>query len=176
MKRGREPLKDTIARNAAALRMYAASAPHGKSREPLFAPEPEKPKRAAPKPSLVPHESTVQAEIIDYLKSRPDIGCIVRMNSGTMNEGKRFIRMNTIYEPPLYEFAGEKIYPQMADLQAIHKPTGKKIAIEVKRAGWKAPSDKREHGQALYLKYVRDCNGIAFFATSVADVERGLQQ
>lgn len=145
--------------------MAAASGKPTVSLDPPWLKEP-KPRVA----STIPHESTVQAEIIVYLRTRDDIGCVVRLNSGTMSEGGRFVRMNTIYEPPQYEYAGEKIYPHMADVQAMHKPSGRLIAIEVKRPGWKSPKDKREFGQALYLNYVRQAGGIGIFATCLLDV------
>lgn len=173
MKRGREPLKDTIARNAAALRMYAASAPHGKSREPLFAPEIEKTKRKAgpigpPKLTDVPHESTVQRDGITYLQSRADIDGIVRTNSGMAVEGDRRVRYNICYGKQ----DGE--YMVLLDVQCLLKPHGRHVEIEFKRANWKRPTTPRELKQAARIAHVRACGGIACFATSIADVRRAL--
>jgi len=175
--RGRPSLKQTIRTGAINCAFLAAASPRELSADALAMAtiptvtshvNPLKNRKA--KTAGIPYESQVQAEIITYLQTRPDVGCIIRFNSGTMREGSRLIRMNTIYLKAWCEQLQENIYARLPDLQAMHKPSGRLIAIEVKRVGWKRPSDVREHQQALYLDHVRRCGGIAGFCKSVADV------
>jgi len=175
--RGRPSLKQTIRSGASTMSLYASAAPKELSADalamatiPTVTSHVNPLKDRKPKTAGIPYEAQTQAEIITYLQSRPDVGCIIRFNSGTMREGDRYIRMNTIYLKAWCEQLQENIYARLPDLQAMHKPSGRLIAIEVKRQGWKRPSDVREHQQALYLDHVRRCGGIAGFCRSVADV------
>ena len=124
-------------------------------------------------------EGIAQDAIIEYLQSRPDIGGIVRFNSGALKGGSKkdrfFVRFNTIYHKRYCPELDEFVACAMADLQAIHRPTGRVIAIEVKAPGWKHPGPLREYQQAAYLEHVRECGGIAGFATSIEDVKRLLE-
>lgn len=179
--RGREPLKDRIKRNAAGLAMYASASPKPltldakslamRAMTERIAELP--PVRAARVKARVaqmdrPYESTVQAEIIAYLKSREDIGAITRLNSGQAQETghngeTRYIMFNRTAK-------GMRV----CDLQCMLKPSGRLVAIEVKRPGFKSPKSPRERGQANYLSHIATCGGIGFFATSVQDVKRQL--
>lgn len=152
--------------------LYASASPRPVSPEGIALATPEaaqeRVKRAA-RQSTEPLEKEIQAEILDYLKAHVNVRALCRINSGVMQEGERFIRMNTVY--------GKKngMYMRMADIQAIHWPSGRAIAIEVKRGSWKQPSGKREHEQAAYLECVREAGGLAIFATSVDEVRRLLE-
>ena len=135
---------------------------------PIFPDEPAKPKRAAPKPSLVPYESTVQTEIIAYLRTREDIGAITRLNSGQAVEhgsdgSTRYIMFNRTAK-------GMRI----CDLQCMLKPSGRLVEIEVKRPGFRMPKSPREREQANSLSHIATCGGLGFFACSVDDVKRQL--
>lgn len=120
-------------------------------------------------------EADIQSEIIEYLRARPDIGCVIRFNRGTMAEQGRFVRFSTVYEPHVWD-GPDKLYPAVVDLQAMLKPTGQLIAIEVKKASFRGPKDKREKQQALYLQYVRQAGGIGIFATCLQDVVNALPE
>lgn len=172
MKRGRTPLAKTIRANAATMALYASASPRNLDIEALqmaTIPEIREKVKRERKPSSVPLESDVQREIIKHLLQRVDVRAVCRINSGTMQEKDRFIRMNTVYGKQ------NGLYMRMADIQCIHWPSGRLMAIECKRPGWKQPSSKREHEQAAYLECIRESGGIAFFATSVQDVEKGLE-
>lgn len=171
--RGREPLKDRIKRNASA---FEALRPPGVPVAPIYGsaldPEPVRQARNLAvrnaKVAAVPYESTVQAEIIAYLRTREDIGAITRLNSGqavahAADGSTRYIQFNRTAK-------GMRV----CDLQCVLRPSGKLVVIEVKRAGFREPKSPREREQANYLSHVRTCGGLGFFATSVADVERGL--
>ena len=137
--------------------------------EPLFAPEPEKPKRDRSarnaRNASLPLESDIQKEIIEYLNQHSNVRAVSRINSGVMQEGDRFIRMNTTYGKQ------NGLRMRMPDIQAIHWPSGRLIAIEVKRTNWLQPSGTREYEQAGYIECVQLAGGIAFFATSLQDVK-----
>lgn len=189
--RGRESLKDRIRRNAAA---FEALRPPGVEVAPIYRTEPETVRAARVKVSVtskfnpladklnapvgkhakdVPLESTVLKDIIGYLRGRSDIGAIVRTNSGQAREedhGKaRFISFNHVYGK---NENGELM--RVLDIQCIQRTSGKLIAIECKRPGFKRPMRSHEFMQEAYIKHIRTCGGIAFFATCIADVERGL--
>lgn len=168
--RGREPLADRVKRNAAGLAMYASAAPADKSREPIFAPEPEKPARAPRKTADGPLESHILQEIIAYLESRGDIGAIVRTNSGVAVNDNRYTRFNTC----LGKHNGE--YMTLLDLQCIHKPTGRHIEIEAKRGLWKYSGRANEVKQQARIWHLIDCGAVAFFATSAIEVQHMLSR
>jgi len=166
--RGRIPLKQTVARNTASLNFMAAAS--GKPAVSLDPPWLTEPKPRAPRGAVnARDEADIQAEIIEYLRARPDIGCPIRFNRGVMSEQGRMIRFSTVYEPHVWDDP-DKLYPAVVDLQAMLKPTGRLIAIEVKKASFHGPKDKREKQQALYLRYVSEAGGIGIFATCLQSV------
>lgn len=148
---------------------YALAAPPGKSQAPIFAGlDPDKPHHPRTKPSGNPLESQVLQEIIAYLESRHDISAIVRTNSGVAVNDKRYTRFNTC----LGKYEGE--YMTLLDLQCIHKPSGRHIEIETKRATWRYTGLPNEIKQAARIGCIQECGGIAFFATCINDVKRWL--
>jgi hypothetical protein len=52
----------------------------------------------------------------------------------------------------------------------VGKVWGRFFAVEVKRPGWKAPTDDRERAQSAFLTNVRALGGVGLFAQSVEDV------
>ncbi len=105
---------------------------------------------ALPKPRT---EAEIQREILKFL------GCVAgrftRMNSRVVMMPGRGGK-----ERPIR--FGEK---GMADIIGVLKPSGRYIAIEVKRPG-EDPTPEQE----AFLREVADCNGIAIVARSVQDV------
>jgi hypothetical protein len=98
-------------------------------------------------------ETEIQRAILEFLGCVP--GRFTRMNSRVvMLPGKggkeRPVRF------------GEK---GMADIIGVLKPSGRYVAIEVKRPG-EQPTPEQE----AFLREVADCNGIAIVARSVQDV------
>lgn len=180
MKRGRTPLSKTLRSNAATMALYASASPRNLDLEALqmaTLPEIREPVKRA-KPNARP-EGEAQDEVIEYLKRRGDIECVVRFNSGGMKEQDRHIRMNTVYAKVWCEQFNDYIYPRVCDLQCV-KRGGIIVVIEMKKAGWKrskgrSQTAKRECQQEAYMQLIREAGGIAFFATSISDVEKGLE-
>ena len=168
--RGRTRLVDTVKAGATSMALYASASPRALTHDALtLATVPGVDidvVHSKRKPSGQPLEADIQREIIEYLLRRADIRCVTRINSGVMQEGNRFIRMNTVYGKQ------NGMYMKMADIQCIHWPSGRLVCIECKRGGFTRPSGKREFEQAAYLEAIREAGGIAGFATCIADVER----
>lgn len=112
----------------------------------------------------IPPEKVIQAQILEYLAADRRVAWAERFNSGTIwmrGSGKtRPFRANTLEGCP-------DILGQMND--------GRFLAIEVKRPGWKCPSDEREVAQSIFLEKVRRYHGVADFCCSVDDTERLLK-
>jgi hypothetical protein len=102
-------------------------------------------------------EHQIQSQIMEWL---PYYGVYCwRNNSGMVSVGegkyKRMIKMGQAGLP---------------DIIGVHKPTGRLIAIEVKRPG-KKPTDL----QAVTIQKLKDYNALAFVATSIEDVKNELK-
>ena len=145
--------------------LYASASPRELSADAVALATPE----AVPapvkrtKPNARP-EGDAQDAILEFLKDHPNVRAITRINRGVMQGENTFVRFNTTYGKQ------NGMYMRIGDLQAVHWPSGRLIAIEVKAPGWKRPSERREHEQAAYLECVREAGGIAGFATSVDEV------
>lgn len=103
-------------------------------------------------------EKQIQSQIINYLNWN---GFTVwRQNTGAMEQEykgtKRLVRFGKV---------------GMADIIGLRKKDGKFIAVECKR-----PTSKNTltQQQAMFLETIKISGGIAFMATSIADVEREL--
>ena len=48
-------------------------------------------------------------------------------------------------------------------------PSGRFVAIEVKKAGWRGPRTDRERAQAAFINLVRKQGGIAAFVTTIEE-------
>jgi hypothetical protein len=167
----RKSLKDTLRENAQAMRYYARMAdkpdveiPDGSVRR-----GPNKP-RAADAPKL---ESHVQKEIIDWLLDSPHVAMVERHNSGTMQDGDRYVRFNIVMIPARLRPIGNLQRVRKPDLDVMLKD-GKRMVIECKREGWKLGNDIREREQENYLAHIRRFGGIGIFATCVRDVKTAM--
>jgi hypothetical protein len=98
-------------------------------------------------------ETKIQREILEFLGCVP--GRFTRMNSRVVMMPGRGGRQRPVR-------FGEK---GMADIIGVLKPSGRYVAIEVKRPG-QHPTPEQE----AFLREVGECNGIAIVARSVQDV------
>lgn len=172
---GRRSLVQIIRENHAAEKQLAALAGVPVRADFVVPAEPRPRAPSAPRAAdALKLEHTVQDEIIDYLKTRADVGLIERHNSGALKdysgEHKFHVRFNTIYGKQ----DGE--YMKKSDVQCTLLPNGRMCVIEVKREGWTGPNmnDDHERQQAAYITRVNRCGGLGFFAQSVEDVRRKL--
>lgn len=62
------------------------------------------------------------------------------------------------------------IWPQVVTADMIGQIIGRFIAVDVKKPGWRKPSNKREIAQANFLGHVQAMGGIGLFAQDVKDV------
>lgn len=95
-------------------------------------------------------ESEIQKQILDYLR-----WCKVyawRNNSRSVKVGGRLIHFGKVGS---------------ADILGILKPTGRLLAIEVKKAGGKVSPE-----QQAFLDAITDAGGLSIIAYSVDDVRR----
>ena len=172
--RGRIPLRDRILRNQATLEMYR---PEGAEPVKLNVPPPPK-KRAPPKPTGIPLESEVQAEIVDELRRHPMVGLVTRVNSGSAVERNADGSERHIQFVHVYSVRGVRFRPADLDVTLTGPGhwAGKRFVIECKRPGWLGPSDERERGQEAYIRFVVACSGYGMFAWSwdmvAAELER----
>lgn len=148
LKRGREPLKDQIKRNAAAFELLR---PPGVEPASIYAGilnQVDKPKRAAPKPSGRPLERDVQREILKAVREHPKVAFCGRFNRGQAVEGNRRIFFNSI--------------PGFSDLHGM-TTGGTAIYLEIKRDAAGRPTEEQAKFIAMILKH----NGIAGCISSV---------
>jgi hypothetical protein len=99
-------------------------------------------------------ESEVQAGILAYLGTRPDVW-FWRQNTGGVRAGNRFIRFGL---------------PGAPDVVVIQAPTGRFVGIEVKReVGGSVSGVQREWGNSLTA-----FGGLYVVARSIEDVAEAL--
>ncbi len=137
--------------NAAWNSFYAAASPRGVA-------IPEIPKqRAAPVRRALPGESEAEIlrAIMKLLKHHPKVARVWRQNSGTFQQGDRYIRANTARG--------------MSDIMGILKD-GRTLAIEVKTL-----TGRVEDHQWEFLDSISKAGGVAFVARSVEYVRDKLK-
>lgn len=134
-------------------------------------------KRAAPRQL----EAPVVAAISELLAVHPSVMWAARFNSGMASyntaNGKyapvwfhKFLRMPEPMVMP--DFFG-LMYWKAVDSSHVDG-TPFPFAIEAKAPGWTKPRDDRERKQAAFLAMVRNCGGVALFATSAEQVAEAL--
>ncbi len=141
----------TTREKAAANAFYAAAAPRDVA-------IPEIPKqRAKPVRRALPGESEAEIlkAIMHLLKRHPKVARVWRQNSGTFQQGNRFIRANTARG--------------MSDIMGVLKD-GRALAVEVKSA-----RGRIEEHQLEFLKGINDAGGLGMVARSVDDVVNRLR-
>jgi len=160
----RKSMRDVYADNNAADRFYASMA----GVAPQNQIEVKAKRTVAPRVDDGTYEATIQRDIIAFLRKHPKVKIVERHNSGTAMEvnsvgEKRFIAYNTVFK-----VGGVRMRKSDIDCQLAN---GKRLCIEVKRAGWTRPRNQREVEQENYINHVLASTGYAMFATSVAEVE-----
>lgn len=104
-----------------------------------------------------PLEGDIQSSVLSALRKHPGVAWVGRFNSGayrTEYKGKKgFYKFN--YMPKGLS---------MCDLAGMLKD-GRFFGFEVKRPGWRGPSDEREQCQAAFLDLVVKHGGIGRFIT-----------
>lgn len=164
-------ISDTKRANLATMELYAHDGMSEAGRQHLeHMRATTKPKRVRGprKPSAIPTESETQRAIIAFLCVHPKVALVIRFNSGAVQSDKYYVEFSHIYSRG---FDGEKM--RLPDIYALLR-NGRTLWIEVKREGWTKPTDTREQEQANFLAHVRACNGYGIFATSINDVDRGI--
>ncbi len=113
--------------------------------------------RAAPVRRSAPGESEreILKAIMSLLKRHPKVARVWRQNSGTFQQGERYIRANTARG--------------MSDIAGLLKHSGRSLYIEVKtRTG------RVEQHQQQFIDDMTAAGAVAFIARSVDDVVRHL--
>lgn len=98
-------------------------------------------------------ESACLLEVLKALRGHPAVAWVERQNSGAFKDGNRFVRFG---------------WPGCADILGQLRD-GRFLAVEVK-----APGGRLSEAQAFFLDRVRAAGGVAFVASSAADVFRNL--
>jgi hypothetical protein len=89
---------------------------------------------------------------------------------------RKYLDMRKIFNFPSHAGVIIPIANGVPDIIAILPGIGRFLGIEVKHPGWKFnPKRKHEREQWQFLDNIRRSDGVAFFATSIDDVIRGLQ-
>jgi hypothetical protein len=104
----------------------------------------------------VPKEIDVQSSIVDAIHALR-LGRVIRYNAGGVyNDKGQYLRFNSA--------------SNHSDLAGARRPDGRAFYFEVKRPGWKQPTNKREEAQKQFLDDMRAMGAIAAFVTSVDEV------
>lgn len=134
-------------------------------------------------------EAQVLALIRPYLAMHPKVARIIRVNSGAAMLGDpsdpRFVRFVDIEGQSAMRSAVRRGGPvaTAAENQMELVPDilgfltdGRILAVEVKKSGWKTPSNARERAQERFLQVVRYHGGVAGFCASLRDAENLLRE
>lgn len=170
-------LRQLKQRNELATNLYATLGQEQVRFDIPEAPKPRAPRDPSAEPA-VPLERDVQAAIIEGLRQHPMVGIVHRMNSGQAVErnadgSNRYIQFSHVYSVRGVRFRATDLD---VTLQGPGPWAGKRLVLEVKRSGWKAPRDERERGQEAFIRFVRACGGYGAFVTSWAEVEIELER
>ena len=105
-----------------------------------------------------PLESGVQSACRDWLRLFG--AAVIRVNSGGMKIGKRFVRFNS--------------EPGCSDL-LVCLPGGRFAAVEVKRPGRDTTAPKRKAKQEAFRRMVRAAGGLEIVVRSVDELRAALK-
>lgn len=118
-----------------------------------------------------PLEQDVIRAIKALLAVHPRVLFACRQNSGAAS-----------YEAKSGRYAPVKFYEIVKAPERVTVPDfwgllrdGRMFACEAKRPGWTKPTDDREYKQAEFLAMVRNCGGVALFATDAEQVAEALR-
>ena len=128
---------------------------------------PPKRERAAPRKL----EAPVVAAISELLAVHPKVLLAVRQNSGQAS----YEAKSGKYAPvAFYRILTHGGTVTITDFWGILRD-GRLLAVEAKAPPFSAPRNDREVRQANFLALVRNCGGVALFATSADDVAEALK-
>ena len=115
--------------------------------------------------SIIQSEIMMHAALYGIVLTRNNVGCGQFVDDETGN--KSFVRFG------LFNASREQQAKfKSSDLIGIIPPTGRFIAIEVKREGWKYTGTPREVAQKAFIDFVIARGGIAGFCQNVDDFSR----
>jgi len=170
--RFRPSRREIISANNAAITFYAGASENPKAQEnlaKLLVPEPPKRncvKRCDGKP-IVPLEADVIRAVSQLLAVHPNVLYALRMNSGAASYEAASGKFAPVWFH-IWVRAPEKV--RMSDFYGATRDS-RILALECKRPGWTAPTNKREYEQAAFLMLVRNAGGIGEFVTDAEQVE-----
>ncbi len=98
----------------------------------------------------------------------------------TENSIRRYLNMRKIFNWPTHAGQIIPVVNGISDIIGALPGSGRILAIEVKRPGWKPPEEgtkqyKHYREQLEFQDNIKKSNGIAFFASSVEEVALKLQ-
>jgi hypothetical protein len=107
-------------------------------------------------------------------KDYPSLKEINKPSEADIKAGiRRYLELRGIFS--WNQWQGQFSVPGVPDIIGI-LPGGKILGIEVKRPGWAPRVDnKRWKKQQAFIQRINDCGGVAFVATGIEDVIKGLQ-
>lgn len=159
--RGRLTLRETIAKNQAALDYYATLS--GKPRV-VLRQEPEPKQRAAPGANGKPLEKDVQAPVVELLKVHPKVAWFMRVNSGVSvaSNAQGESRYTAFYR--LYLRGRKAMSKGLGDIVG-QLVDGRLFLMETKRPGKYRGTDEQED----VIAAVRAAGGVAGIVQSLDD-------
>lgn len=107
-----------------------------------------------------PLEKDVQKTVTEWLTAFGAVA--VRVNSGGMKVGKRFVRFNN--------------QPGCSDVLVCLPPDGRMLAVEVKKPGRDKTTAKRKAEQASFRQAVVKAGGIAVVVKSLEELQADLRE
>ena len=119
--------------------------------------------------SIVQSEIMMHAALYGIVLTKNNVGAGQFVDDETGN--KSFVRFGL-----LNASREQQAKLKSSDLIGIIPPTGRFIAIECKREGWKYTGTPREVAQKAFIDFVISKGGIAGFASSVVDFKQLIGQ
>ena len=117
-------------------------------------------------------EGPVVSAIGDLLAVHPKVLFAVRQNTGAASYEAKSGKYAPVFFYRLLTHSPKDI--TITDFWGILK-AGRMLAVEAKAPGWHKVSTDRELRQEMFLMLVRNCGGVALFATSAEQVAEALR-
>lgn len=94
------------------------------------------------------------------------------------NSIRRYLDLCGIFNWPQWQ--GQFSFRGVSDIIGVFPKSGRILAIEVKLPSWEPPQEESKHykhyiEQKEFIENIRKSGGVAFFASSVGDVESQLE-
>ena len=158
----KKSLNDTLRGNDAAMRFLCG----GDAPAEILNNVPPKRERAAPRQL----EAPIVSAIAELLATHPKVLFAVRQNSGSASYEAKSGKYAPVH---FYRILTHSVLT-ITDFWGILKD-GRMFAVEAKAPPFSQPRNDREIKQANFLAMVRNCGGVALFATDVAQVAEALR-